>query len=84
MPVTLAINVDTGGWKLGGLHVMFRDGMKVLGVRRIQVEGRLILLESRVPPTLGLYAREWFPCGGQRVMPCPALKRHAAGTGKGH
>ena len=54
MPVTLAINVDTGGWKLGGLHVMFRDGMKVLGVRRIQVEGRLILLESRVPPTLGL------------------------------
>lgn len=60
---------------------MFRDGMKVLGVRRIEVGGRLTLLESPVPPTFGPVCARIVSVGGS-VMPCPALKRHAAGTGK--
>lgn len=57
--------------------------MKVLGVRRIEMEGRLTLLGSPVPPTFGACMRANCFRGGS-VMPCSALKRHAAGTDKAH
>ena len=62
---------------------MFRDGMKVLGVRRTEVEGRVTLLESPVPPTFVPVCARIVSVGGS-VMPCRALKRQAAGTGKAH
>ena len=63
--------------------MMFRDSMKVLGVRRIEMEGRLTLLGFPSTSHFGACMRANCFRGGS-VMPCPALKRHAAGTGKAH
>ena len=45
---------------------MFRDGMKVLGVRRTEVEGRVTLLESPVPPTFVPVCARIVSVGGER------------------